>query len=99
MKSHSLSFILNTKIKESMIELIIFANIQFKTIKNSNHQLHNSNSHVQKDVNISATANENKSNPNMMKTIIDINGKEVNLLFHTGGDLPLISYECYVNVG
>lgn len=84
MKSHSLSFILNTKIKEAMIKLIILAN---------------SNSYVQKDVNISATANENKSNPNMMKTIIDINGKEVNILFHTGGDLPLISYEYYVNVG
>lgn len=45
------------------------------------------------------TPTANKSNPNKKEKLIDINVKEINLLYDTGSDISLISYECYVDVG
>lgn len=34
-----------------------------------------------------------------MENIIAINNKEENLLFDTGNDLPVMSYQYYINIG
>lgn len=84
MKIHSLSFFLNAKIIKSNGKTNDFGQHYPENYRNYNHQHLNSNFYVQKEVTISPTAYENKSNPNGMEKVIDINDKKADRLFSTG---------------